>query len=257
MKGIEPPGHQQERTDQRPWGPACRVVVGCGSARPAQEGQGDADAHDRQRQDQAELDRVLPEPDPHREQVLRGVDGHAAVRPDRPGEVGQPRGDDERRRSPRSRPGPGGGDAIARARAVRSRTTSTARLSGIGISNWIWNRPQTPSMAPASTAQASARDSPSVARRNASIANGRSPNTRSRGIDRVERLPDHRHRVDPQTVGGQVQPAGERGEDRRDQRHVPPSGQPSGEEVGAERDDRQPEQAEQGRRGRRRRSRAA
>ncbi len=64
-------------------------------------------------------------------------------------------------------------------------------------------------------------------------------------IGRDERLPDHEHRVDPQPVGGEVEPARERRQDGGHERHVPASGQAPRQEVRPERDDRKPDQPEQ------------
>ena len=131
-----------------------------------------------------------------------------------------------------------------------STTTRNARATGIGISSWIWRRPQAPSRTPASAAQAIGTR-PVVGRpQERQHRERQEPEHEVARVDRVERLPDHEHRVDPQAVRGQVEAAGEGREDGGHQGDVTAPGEAPREEVRAERDDRQPEQSEDGRGGR-------
>ena len=177
----DPPGDQQKTALDRTRKPATGRAVRTRAVRLAQEQQGDPGADDRQRQDQPELDRVVPEPDPDREQIRRRLDREAAVPRDGPGQPHEPRrrpAAPRRARSARARrarPSSGSG------RARRGPRPAWRRAIGIGSRSWTWISAQTPSSAPATSAQATQRRPPSVARRNARIANGRIPNTRSRG----------------------------------------------------------------------------
>jgi hypothetical protein len=82
------------------------------------------------------------------------------------------------------------------------------------------HRPRSP---PATSAQPTQRRSPSVARRNASIANGQDPEDEIPRVDRIRDMADEEHRVDPQPVVGEVEPAGECRQRGRDQRDISPT----------------------------------
>ena len=119
----------------------------------------------------------------------------------------------------------------------------------MGISNWTWSRPQIPEQ------DAGERGPGDGARTLVGRPQERQDRERQQPehevprVDRVERLPDHEHRVDPEAVCRCIEPPGECGQGGGQQGHVAPSGQAPGQQVRPERDDRQPEQADQGRRG--------